>query len=71
MPEMDGFEATRNIRKMGTPWAIKVPILALTAAAMVEVKDQVMKAGMNDYIAKPFNPEDLFSKIARHSGRMS
>lgn len=71
MPEMDGFEATRNIRKMGTPRAIKVPILALTAAAMVEVKDQVMKAGMNDYIAKPFNPEDLFSKIARHSGRMS
>jgi signal transduction histidine kinase/ligand-binding sensor domain-containing protein/CheY-like chemotaxis protein len=71
MPEMDGFEATRNIRNIGSHWSSNVPILALTAAAMVEVKEQVINAGMNDYIAKPFNSEELFTKIAAHSGRLS
>lgn len=66
MPEMDGFEATRNIRKMKGSYYEELPILALTAAAMVEVREQVLSAGMNDYISKPFNPNELFSKINRH-----
>jgi signal transduction histidine kinase/ligand-binding sensor domain-containing protein/CheY-like chemotaxis protein len=70
MPEMDGFEATRAIRKMDQHWSGKVPILALTAAALMEVKEQVMEAGMNDYIAKPFNAEELFTKMAEHTGRL-
>ena len=66
MPEMDGFEATRNIRNTKGSYYRDLPILALTAAAMVEVREQVMEAGMNDYISKPFNPNELFSKINRH-----
>jgi CheY-like chemotaxis protein len=66
MPEMDGFEATRNIRNTKGSYYLDLPILALTAAAMVEVREQVMEAGMNDYISKPFNPNELFSKINRH-----
>lgn len=66
MPEMDGFEATRAIRNLSGDYYKKLPILALTAAAMQEVRQQVEQAGMNDYIAKPFNPNDLYNKIAKY-----
>lgn len=66
MPEMDGFEATRAIRSLEGDYYKNLPILALTAAAMQEVRQQVEKAGMNDYIAKPFNPNDLYNKIAKY-----
>jgi CheY-like chemotaxis protein len=66
MPEMDGFEATRGIRLTQGDYYRDIPILALTAAAMVEVREQVLSAGMNDYISKPFNPNELFSKINKH-----
>ena len=66
MPEMDGFEATRAIRSLKGDYYKNIPILALTAAAMQEVKQQVEQAGMNDYISKPFNPNDLYNKIAKY-----
>jgi signal transduction histidine kinase/ligand-binding sensor domain-containing protein/CheY-like chemotaxis protein len=66
MPEMDGFEATRAIRSLEGDYYKNLPILALTAAAMQEVRQQVERAGMNDYIAKPFNPNDLYNKIAKY-----
>jgi signal transduction histidine kinase/ligand-binding sensor domain-containing protein/CheY-like chemotaxis protein len=66
MPEMDGFQATRAIRSIPGEYYQKLPILALTAAAMQEVRQQVEAAGMNDYIAKPFNPNDLYNKIAKY-----
>jgi signal transduction histidine kinase/ligand-binding sensor domain-containing protein/CheY-like chemotaxis protein len=66
MPEMDGFEATRAIRRLQGDYYKNLPILALTAAAMQEVRQQVEAAGMNDYIAKPFNPNDLYNKIAKY-----
>ncbi|MFN5830179.1 MAG: response regulator, partial [Bacteroidota bacterium] len=66
MPEMDGFQATRAIRSIPGEYYQKLPILALTAAAMQEVRQQVEAAGMNDYIAKPFNPTELFNKVAKH-----
>jgi two-component system sensor histidine kinase ChiS len=66
MPEMDGFEATRAIRSLQGDYYKNLPILALTAAAMQEVRQQVEAAGMNDYIAKPFNPNDLYNKIAKY-----
>jgi signal transduction histidine kinase/ligand-binding sensor domain-containing protein/CheY-like chemotaxis protein len=66
MPEMDGFQATRAIRTIPGEYYQKLPILALTAAAMQEVRQQVEAAGMNDYIAKPFNPTELFNKVAKH-----
>ena len=64
MPTMDGFESTRKIRAWekvnGLP---KIPIIALTAHIIEEYKDESMKAGMNDYISKPMNQNDLESVI--------
>jgi signal transduction histidine kinase/CheY-like chemotaxis protein len=66
MPEMDGFEATKKIRNNGD-FAIKdIPIIALTASALVEVREEVIEAGMNDFITKPFNPVELNNIIAKY-----
>jgi CheY-like chemotaxis protein len=59
MPKMDGFEATKQIRKMG----LNMPIFALTANVFSDVKEKVLESGMNDYISKPFNPTELYSKL--------
>jgi CheY-like chemotaxis protein len=62
MPEMDGLEATRRIRNEGQPFS-KVPIIALTAKAMSDDRDLCIKAGANDYVAKPLNVEILLSLV--------
>ena len=64
MPEMDGLEATKMIRTLGDEKQSDIPIIALTASAMLSVKADVKKAGMDDYISKPFNPTDLYRKIS-------
>jgi PAS domain S-box-containing protein len=64
MPEMDGYEATRQIRSLGGPYET-LPIIALTASAMLEVREKVLQNGMNDYVTKPFNPNELYQKIVR------
>ncbi|MBC7923970.1 MAG: response regulator [Ferruginibacter sp.] len=69
MPGMDGYEATRAIRAMEDLYFQQVPIIALTASAMLEVRDQVYVVGMNDYISKPFNPNELYGKIVKHAGK--
>ena len=61
MPEMDGYEATRLIRQ-DARWA-KLPIIAVTAKAMKDDQDLCMKAGTNDYLAKPIDLDRLFSLI--------
>jgi PAS domain S-box-containing protein len=67
MPEMDGYEATRRIRRLDhDPYFKKVPIIALTASAMNDIKEKVLKIGMTDFITKPFLPEDLQSKIGKY-----
>lgn len=63
MPEMDGYEATRQIRCI--PNQANTPIIAITADAIKGVKEQVLDAGMNDYITKPFEPIHLFSVLQR------
>jgi CheY-like chemotaxis protein len=66
MPEMDGYEATQHIRtKLPSPMC-DVPIIAMTAHAFGSDVTRCISAGMNDYISKPFKPEDLFSKIIKH-----
>ncbi|MBI3580526.1 MAG: response regulator [Nitrospinae bacterium] len=60
MPEMDGYETTRTIRR--NPRFGELPIIALTAHAMVEEKRKCIEAGMNDHISKPIRPETL-SKV--------
>jgi signal transduction histidine kinase len=62
MPIMDGYKATRKIRTFDE----KTPIIALTASALLKVRQDVIAAGMNDYITKPFDPNELRRKIAAY-----
>ena len=58
MPEMDGFEATTKIRQQeGSDH--HTPIIALTAGALQTDADKCYQAGMDDFLAKPFKPEEL------------
>ncbi|MBU4034724.1 MAG: response regulator, partial [Proteobacteria bacterium] len=63
MPEMDGFEATAEIRALeqGTPRHI--PILALTAHAMKGYSEKCLEAGMDGYVSKPFNIKNLVEQL--------
>ena len=63
MPEMDGLEATRQIRQLDNEDKANTPIIAMTAHVLAEQKQKCIEAGMNDYIAKPFKTQDLISKI--------
>lgn len=62
MPVMDGYETTRAIRMMETPQR-NVPIVALTANATKADVEKCIEAGMNDYLPKPFSPDDLYRKL--------
>lgn len=64
MPEMDGLKATRLIRQEGSP----VPVIAMTASALKGDREKCLLAGMNDYISKPFIPDDLYHAILRALG---
>jgi len=61
MPEMDGYEATIEIRK--DPRWRKLPIIAVTAKAMKDDQERCLQAGSNDYLAKPIDLDRLFSLI--------
>ncbi len=59
MPVMDGYTATKKIREFNQ----YIPIIALTASATVDIEQKIFDAGMQDFVTKPFNPDDLFHKI--------
>lgn len=63
MPEMDGCEATQNIRSIEDPYFKNIPILAFTASTLADSKEKAEKLGMNDFIRKPLDPEDMHRKI--------
>lgn len=63
MPEMDGFKATKIIRKSDHDKIRNIPIIALTASVMSDVQSKIEKADFNDYVLKPFNPTELYNKI--------
>ncbi len=58
MPVMDGYTATREIRKI--PEFASLPIIAMTANALVSDREKALKIGMNDHVAKPINVQGLF-----------
>jgi PAS domain S-box-containing protein len=62
MPGMDGLQATRLIRGLAPP-KNAVPIIAMTAHAMADVRDDYLAAGMNDYVFKPITPASLLEKL--------
>ncbi len=68
MPVMNGHEATRIIRNESDENKRKVPILAMTAFATAGEAEKCLSSGMDDYIPKPFNPKNLYTKIARLTG---
>ncbi len=63
MPEMDGLEATRRIRKEEERTGERLPIIAMTANVMQGDREQVLKAGMDGYIGKPFNADELYCAV--------
>jgi len=68
MPEMDGFEATVAIRGTEKGAARHVPIIAMTAHAMTGDRERCLEAGMDDYLCKPINRDQLFEAI-EHAAR--
>jgi signal transduction histidine kinase/DNA-binding response OmpR family regulator len=65
MPEMDGHEATLHIRNKLSPPFSEIPIIAMTAHAFGSDVNKCFDVGMNDYVSKPFKPEDLYAKLIK------
>lgn len=66
MPVMDGLEATKHIRKMAG--GADVIIIALTASVFKEQMREVLDAGLDDFIRKPYKPEEIYDCMAKHLG---
>jgi PAS domain S-box-containing protein len=67
MPVMDGYEASKQIRLMSNTNKAMVPVVAITASLVGDIWEGIVDSGMNDYISKPFNPEELFEKIKKYT----
>ena len=66
MPNMDGFEASRQIRALGSRQPV---IIAVTANALVGERERCLQAGMDDYLSKPFGPEQLVGVVRKWTAR--
>jgi signal transduction histidine kinase len=66
MPEMDGFEATRQIRGLKTKEAMEVPIIAMTANVFKEDVENCLKAGMNAHIGKPIDLDEILKYLWKY-----
>ena len=67
MPEMDGLEATRTIRRLADPEHANIYIIAMTANALMGDRDTCISAGMNDYLPKPIDQKKLLAALAKAS----
>jgi signal transduction histidine kinase/HPt (histidine-containing phosphotransfer) domain-containing protein/ActR/RegA family two-component response regulator len=69
MPELDGYAATRALRQLGAA-TTSLPIIGLTASVLPEDRSLALAAGMNDILAKPFEPAALYARLAHFTGRL-
>ena len=65
MPIMDGYEATKLIRKLDNKIAADIPIIAMTANAFADDQQAALEAGMNEHVAKPVNVNKLKEVLSR------
>lgn len=65
MPLMDGQSAARAIRESGAADAREIPILALTADSSEKLEEECMSAGMNGYLRKPIDTDEMFRVLVR------
>ena len=65
MPEMDGFETTRAIRKKERQSGAHLPIIAMTAHAMERDRRRCLEAGMDEYVTKPIGAGEFLAALAR------
>ena len=70
MPELDGYAATRLLRQH-FPDRERLPIIGLTASVLPEDRSLALAAGMNDILAKPFEPATLYARLAHFTGRLA
>jgi CheY-like chemotaxis protein len=63
MPVLDGYEATRRLRRQ--PQWQDLPVIAMTADAMVGDREKALAAGMNDHIVKPIRVDEMYATLAR------
>jgi CheY-like chemotaxis protein len=66
MPRLSGHEAARRLRQLHSP--AQLPIIALTAAALVSERDEALAAGMNDFLTKPIDAHKLRQALIRAAG---
>jgi CheY-like chemotaxis protein len=66
LPQMDGWTATRHIK--ANPVLSSIPVIALTAHAMIGDRERALQAGCDDYLAKPINLRELAAKLAQYLG---
>ena len=65
MPVMDGLETTRRLRQMKDEYYHTVPVIALTANALEDIRDEFMEAGMSDYLAKPVEAIEIYKCVLK------
>lgn len=71
MPNMDGYTASKHIRKMPGEYYQQVPIIALTASALADDRNKVFDSGMNDIVVKPFIPSELYAMLCKYIEKAS
>ncbi|TKB97254.1 response regulator [Pedobacter cryotolerans] len=70
MPILDGFEATALIRNDANQLKAKTPIIALTASVALDAREKIAQAGINDFVSKPFNPDELKEKLEEIAAKL-
>jgi CheY-like chemotaxis protein len=69
MPEMDGYEATRQIRALDFPYAKQIPIVAMTANVFREDIDKCLASGMNGHVGKPVDMVEILEQMHKYLKR--